>query len=121
MLPPTWQIAEGGRLAEGANSKTATEDLRHAYNEFGNLHYNGPEPSDGVEHSGEVVPTFDIFRALADKGDAPAFSSCDAGRENNGGERSFNAVDCSDLVDQLIEFGDRWRGDDCDQVKRTTY
>ncbi|PKA42236.1 YbhB/YbcL family Raf kinase inhibitor-like protein (plasmid) [Rhizobium sullae] len=36
------------QLTEGMSSKATAEDLRHAYNDFSNLHYDGPDPSDGV-------------------------------------------------------------------------
>ncbi|RWO92513.1 hypothetical protein [Mesorhizobium sp.] len=30
-------------LAEGRSSKARTEDLPHGFNDFGNLHYDGPD------------------------------------------------------------------------------
>lgn len=39
-------------LAEGRSSKAATEDLPHGYNDFGNLHYDGPDRhGDGKRHT----------------------------------------------------------------------
>ncbi|WEX74509.1 YbhB/YbcL family Raf kinase inhibitor-like protein [Sinorhizobium numidicum] len=35
------------QLAEGRSSKARTEDLPHAYNDFGNLHYDGPDLPEG--------------------------------------------------------------------------
>ncbi|GAB1583531.1 YbhB/YbcL family Raf kinase inhibitor-like protein [Phyllobacterium phragmitis] len=35
------------QLAEGRSSKARTEDLPHGFNDFGNLHYDGPDPKPG--------------------------------------------------------------------------
>jgi Raf kinase inhibitor-like YbhB/YbcL family protein len=35
------------QLSEGRSSKARTEDLPHAFNDFGNLHYDGPAPPPG--------------------------------------------------------------------------
>lgn len=38
-------------LAEGRSSKAATEDLPHAFNDFGHQHYDGPDPQEAANHT----------------------------------------------------------------------
>lgn len=46
-----WAVYDIGgdrrHMAEGRSSKARTEDLPHAFNDFGNLHYDGPDPGPG--------------------------------------------------------------------------
>jgi Raf kinase inhibitor-like YbhB/YbcL family protein len=58
-----WAVYDIGgdrrHLAEGRSSKARTEDLPHGFNDFGNLHYDGPDP-----HSGDRPHTY-RFRLAA--------------------------------------------------------
>jgi phosphatidylethanolamine-binding protein (PEBP) family uncharacterized protein len=46
-----WAVYDIGgdrrHVAEGRSSKARTEDLPHGFNDFGNLHYDGPDPRTG--------------------------------------------------------------------------